>query len=169
MSELPILQLFCVLYVLCVCTAIWTDVTSLLIPNWVSVLLAVSFIPFALMHLGTSGLLQNFAIAAVVFGVCVVFFVVGWMGGGDVKFLTATSVWMGSDQILPFLFKIAIIGAAVALVLIYFRSYANPWRGWGARFAVLGRILELADARKVPYGLPIGGAALWSASKIFFA
>lgn len=168
MSALPIVHLFLVLYVLCVCAAIWTDVTSLLIPNWISVLLVAGFIPFALTQIGVSEMLYHFAIALVVFGVCVVFFVVGWMGGGDVKFLTATSVWMGSAQILPFLFKIAIIGGVVALVLIFFRSYANLWRGWGARFKPLGRVLELADARKVPYGLPIGGAALWSAGKIFF-
>jgi prepilin peptidase CpaA len=144
MSALPIVPMFCVLYVLC----IWSDVTSLLIPNWISILLVAGFIPFAVMRMEPTGLLHHFAVAFAVFSVSVVFFILGWMGGGDVKFLTATSLWMGADDIVAFLFKIALIGGAVALFLIYFRLHANAWRGWGARYALLGRILELAERAK---------------------
>lgn len=90
MSALPIVPMFCVLYVLCVSTAIWTDVTSLLIPNWISILLVAGFVPFALMRMDPTALLHHFAVALAVFGVSLVFFILGWMGGGDVKFLTAT-------------------------------------------------------------------------------
>ncbi|MGI9421821.1 MAG: hypothetical protein ACR2PA_01350, partial [Hyphomicrobiaceae bacterium] len=90
-----------------------------------------------------------------------------WMGGGDVKFMSATSLWMGPALILPFLFHVALIGALVAILILLIRKYADLWRGVAARAVILERIIDLGDARKVPYGVPIGAAALVAAPKVF--
>ena len=154
-------------YALSIAYAMWTDATSLTIPNWVSIVLLAAFAAFAILNLDLSTSLWHVAIAVIVFVVTFAFYALGWMGAGDVKFMTATSIWMGSGLILSYVFNVALLGALAAILLIVVRAFADPWRGWAAQINVIARIIELAESRKVPYGLPIGAAALVAAPRIF--
>lgn len=63
-------------------------------------------------------LLGTLAIAAVVFIVCCIFFAIGVMGGGDVKLITAVSLWTGPNWTLDFLLATAVAGGVVTLAMI---------------------------------------------------
>ena len=161
------MYVYLTLYVLCICYAMWTDATSLTIPNVVSIVLVALFLPFSYMTMDIDAFLGHGGIAAVVFAIALIFYAFGWMGGGDVKFMSAASLWVGPGLILQFLFNLALIGALVAILILLTRKYADLWRGVAAKMNVIAFIIELADARKVPYGIPIGCAALLAIPKIF--
>lgn len=157
------------LYALCICYAMWTDLTRLLIPNAVSIVLLALFVPFAAFTLEAVPVLYHVGIALAVFVVTLVFHALGWMGAGDVKFMTATSVWMGPDLISGFVLSMGLLGALMAVFILMTRRYADLWRGVAIRVPPLAFMIELAEKRRVPYGVPIGGAALLHAPKIFLA
>ena len=39
-------------------------------------------------------------------------FACGWIGGGDAKLAAATALWLGFDQLLPYLFVASLLGGA---------------------------------------------------------
>ena len=161
------MYVYLVLYVLCICYAMWTDLTRLLIPNLVSIVLLALFVPFAVFSFEPMLILQHVGVALAVFVVTVTFYALGWMGAGDVKFMTAASVWMGPSLILNFIVHMGLLGAIFAVFILLTRKYADLWRGVAVRVPPLEYIIALADKRRVPYGVPIGGAALWAAPKVF--
>ncbi|MEM9355954.1 MAG: prepilin peptidase [Pseudomonadota bacterium] len=161
------MYVYFVLYVLCICYGMWTDLTRLLIPNIVSIVLLALFVPYAVFNFEPMLILHHIGIALAVFAVTVTFYVFGWMGAGDVKFMTATSVWMGPSLILTFLVQMGLLGAVFAVFILLTRKYADLWRGVALRVPPLEFMIALADKRRVPYGVPIGGAALWAAPKVF--
>src|SRR5689334_7086960 len=85
------------------------DIASLIIPNWVSIALALTFPVFALLNGVEPGviglhLIIGFAILTVGFFP----FQGNIIGGGDAKLLAATSIWMGLAALSTFLFWMAI-------------------------------------------------------------
>ncbi len=97
--------------------------------------------------------------AVVVFVVTLLVFWRGWMGGGDVKLLTATSLLMGADDTYPFLLYTALMGGVVAVV-IFIRTRL-------ARRAVVETAsvppdspASAATMAGVPYGVAIAVGAL---------
>ena len=83
-------------------------------------------------------------VATIVFGLFAGAFALGWMGGGDVKLLTALVLW------LP---------PAAVLVLIVIMSFA----GGVLTLATVAshRIRKLSGAVEVPYGVAIAFAGIW--------
>src|SRR5260370_40657845 len=58
----------------------------------------------------------------------------GKLGGGDVKLLTATSLWVGwGPTLLDLFLAIGVLGAAISLIVIAFtephRGGSLPWQG----------------------------------------
>ncbi len=98
------------------------DVLTARVPNWLtySGLLAALMTRFVL--LGWPGFksgVVGMLLAAVVF---LVLFMIGAMGGGDVKLMASVSAWAGSNQVLPILLAAALAGGLLALVYIPFRQ-----------------------------------------------
>jgi prepilin peptidase CpaA len=95
------------------------DIARMIIPNWVSIALAVSFPVFALMQ-GvapfTVGL--HLLVGAAVLVVGFFLFHGSIIGGGDAKLLAAAATWTGVAAIAPFLFWMAISGGVMAVVLM---------------------------------------------------
>lgn len=95
------------------------------------------------------------AACVALFGLGILFFSLGWLGGGDVKLISATSFLLGAPDTLLFLFIMSAIGSALALILIV-RKYA-------AR--ILGRPVPAFDSdpsndhAKVPYAVAVALAA----------
>jgi prepilin peptidase CpaA len=160
-----LLILFQATYVFCLCYAIVSDFTKLLIPNWIPVLLVVAFALFALMYLTGDGVLRHLMLAGVVFCLGFAFFAAGWIGGGDVKLLTAITLWMGSEAAFGFVLVMAVLGAALALGLLTIKKYSNVFRYWAPRSRVLGRLVDLAESGLCPYGVAIGVAGLIPSTK----
>ena len=137
------------------------DVVSLRIPNWLTILIAVLFIPMALL---TGMPAQEFGMhilaGALLFGFGFIFFQFGLFGGGDAKLMAAAGLWFGTAQTLPFLFWTAVAGGLLAAVLGTYSMVMMSWEihervesenSWRAKFNSL--------KPNIPYGLAfaIGG------------
>jgi prepilin peptidase CpaA len=94
------------------------DLKTREIPNTISLgLLAWAVAATALGYpgFGWSSMLGGLAIG---FGMSVIFFVFGGLGGGDVKMITALGAALGHAAILPVLFWIALAGGMLSVVAV---------------------------------------------------
>lgn len=133
-----------------------TDFFAKIIPNRVS-LLVVAFYGVAAIGLhaplGTVG--SGLAAGALVLVLGLIPFAFGVMGAGDVKFASAAAVWLGFDQVLPFLTCVSLYGALMVLFMVGFRrEIAMAYTPRIAFFAEAGTRMPL------PYGIAIAAAAL---------
>lgn len=143
--------------------AAFEDFRRLMIPNLLPLLLCAAwplYIAAAGSPLGTiGGAVGAVGVALAVFLVGAVLFARGWLGGGDVKLLSAAALWAGAPQTIGLLATTAILGGVLALVLL------TPL---GRGIAAVGRARlgapPLAEAPAspvpVPYGVAIAGAGL---------
>lgn len=130
-----------------------SDCRHRLIPNWVSLGLAVAFIPYGLLHLGATAFLQALLAATLLFLLAWIPFHVGWLGGGDVKLLAAGALWTGWDGLPDLLVLTTLIGGLIAFGLL------------AARFVAGLRVRGASGAGQlptVPYGVAISVAIVWT-------
>ena len=144
--------------------AVIEDFRRLTIPNLLPLLLCASW-PLYVMTapeagsvpgaLGTAGC----ALAVLLGGA--VLFARGWLGGGDVKLLSAATLWAGAPQTLALLVLTGILGGVLALLLLspLRRRIAPAAR---SHSGVSGPDLPDAPAAPVPvpYGIAIAAAGL---------
>ena len=67
---------------------------------------------------GVEPLMSGLAGAAIAFAPAVPLVALGGLGGGDAKLLAAASLWVGPDQLLPFVALVAVFGGVLALILV---------------------------------------------------
>jgi prepilin peptidase CpaA len=134
-----------------------SDLLTMTISNRLSLALAGAFvllapaigmsIPEFGMHVGAAAL-----VLAVAFG----FFAMGWIGGGDAKLVAATALWFGFTHLLEYLVYGALLGGALTLLILVFRSRMLP-----PLMAMQPWIYRLHDkGAGVPYGIALAAAAL---------
>ena len=98
-----------------------TDVRSRRIPNQISLAVALVWIMYALTD--NTGWQGGLIVAVIVLSLGFVLYGFGLAGGGDIKLLTAVSLWAGTELALPMIATVAITGAIVSVaVLIYARG-----------------------------------------------
>jgi prepilin peptidase CpaA len=142
---------------LLVIVAALTDLTSMRIPNWISLALLATFFPTAFavalsplaiaLHIGAG-------VVALLIGMGLNFFRL--LGGGDVKLMAACAVWMGLQGAGMFVLWTGVMGGVFCLFLLIGRARFQPWAANGpAWFAEL-----LRPKAKIPYGLAICAGAL---------
>jgi prepilin peptidase CpaA len=136
-----------------------TDVRTYTIPNWVSYGLVPLFFLFVALDWHHTYVLWHIAIGLLVFVLCIIFWKLRWMGGGDVKFVSAISLWMGPEKILLFTVLLAIGSAFLVSLLRVARDWGPVLQGsrWPA---ILKNMIAKAEEHAVPYGLPAAIAAL---------
>jgi prepilin peptidase CpaA len=154
-------------FVFCICYAIISDFRTLLIPNWISVTLVGAFAIFAAMHLKADAVPGHLMTMGILLVLSICFFVAGWIGGGDAKFLSAMALWMGPDHIAPFAMLMAFLGAVLALSLIFVGRYGALFGQRVGELWLTKRLLELAASRECPYGVAIGLAGLVVSTQVF--
>ena len=134
------------------------DLVTMKIPNKLILILLAGYaflIPFA--GLSPVEIASSLAAAAVVFCLAFCAFARGWMGGGDVKLITVSVLWLGLPLLPAFLFWTAVFGAILTATLLYYRFMPIP----EARLGKIGWAGRLhADKTRVPYGVAISAAAL---------
>lgn len=142
-----------------------SDVVRYEIPNWVSVVLAVGYILIALLNgAGFAQLASHVMAGAAVFALGAVLFYFRAFGGGDVKLLAASAVWVGWHDLFPYLIVVALAGGIVTLLLLVIRCVnklagnANDPLMTEDESAWLSRLLS--PERGVPYGVAISLAGL---------
>ena len=154
---------YLVLIVLLLASAVY-DVAALRIPNVLCAAIAILFLVPTAASFWVGGTV-NLALEHV--GAGVLMFLIGWglfvigvMGGGDVKLLAATSIWVGFDLLLHHVVYIALLGLVVLVVLFSARFLAKIFMArlripQGRRFPV-----SLKPEEGVPYGVAISAAAI---------
>ena len=122
------------------------DLRSRRIPNWLNLAIALTAIPFWWM----SGygfwpeVATQIAISLGVFGLFLIPFLRGWMGGGDLKLLTALGLWLPLASLLKLLVIMSLAGGVLTLVMLARRRRASG-----------------QEKTEVPYGVAIAFGGLW--------
>jgi prepilin peptidase CpaA len=88
--------------------AAWTDLREYKIRNELILALAGLFVLYAVLTGRWADLRWDIAFAAVMFVVMLVFYSLGWIGGGDVKILAVAFLWTGLSGALPFAILLAL-------------------------------------------------------------
>lgn len=152
LTTLPI-GIFCVAMIF----AGLRDLTTMTIPNWLTLMLAVVFFAAAAMTsmpLGEIGLHTAVGFATLVIGM--ILFAQGWIGGGDAKLMAAVALWLGWAQALPYFVVASILGGALTLLILGYRNLPLP--AFVMRHDWALRLHDRAEG--VPYGLALAAAAL---------
>lgn len=126
--------------------AAFTDLRHRRIGNWLTAAIAItaplfwwandlSLWPQVAMQLG---------VAAGTFALLAALFAAGWMGGGDVKLLTALALWIAPPLFLNLVIVMALLGGVLTM-----------------GFAAWHLTRRRTDRLAVPYGVAIALAGLW--------
>jgi prepilin peptidase CpaA len=134
-----------------------SDLLTMTISNKVSLALAAGFLILApTAGLATAEIGMHLAAGVSALAVAFCLFACGWIGGGDAKLAAATALWLGFDQLLPYLFMASLLGGALTLLVLQFRVFPLPAVLRGANWA---ERLHHKEAG-VPYGIALAAAAL---------
>lgn len=98
-----------------------TDIQRSRIPNWLTYSGLLLALAARVALLGLPGLRDGLAGAAVGGALFFVLFLIGGMGGGDVKMMTAVGAWLGASQAFTVLIATAIAGGFLGLGYMLFR------------------------------------------------
>mgnify|MGYP000644984440 CR=1 FL=1 len=116
------MDIFAMYLIFSMLAVIYFDVTRYTIPNWLCGSLILLY-PIAIwMAPGTVDWQMALVAMLVVFAVGYVVFSRGWMGGGDIKLMTACALWVGWHSLLSFVFLVAIFGGVLSVVLVVGRK-----------------------------------------------
>src|SRR5437588_935022 len=134
-----------------------SDLLTMTISNRVSLILLGGFVPLAAMTgMGAADMISHLSAGCVVLVAGFGLFARGIIGGGDAKLAAAGALWLGFDQLLPYLLLASLLGGALSIGLIWFRMAPLP--EWLARQTWVER-LHCKDGG-VPYGIALAAAAL---------
>jgi prepilin peptidase CpaA len=159
-------MLFALIFVASAIYAILSDYAALRIPNAVSIVLIASFALYWALGGIDSKVWYHITLAVGVLVLLFVFFAIGVLGAGDVKFLSALTLWTGPMHSAFFILTFAILGGLFALMLVVLRAVQRPFPSI-AEAPVLAKLSRWARNGICPYGIPIGVAAICTAPAIF--
>lgn len=153
------------------------DLSTFRIPNWVSYGIACLFavnaflawllLPPALdQSLGMPVTVIKLLIGIFVFVVALIFWARGYIGGGDAKFLVATSLWMGPDGVVTFMVFVSGLSLLMALALKLSRNWGFIVHA-GKLPLFVKRLYSKLEENQLPFGFPIGIATLMMVPQIF--
>jgi prepilin peptidase CpaA len=125
--------------------AAFTDLRRREIDNWLTAAIAIGA-PLFWLASGTSLLDVGFhvGIALVTFLILLALFAFNLMGGGDVKLLTALSLWIAPMWFVKMIVVMALLGGGLTLI-----------------FGGHHLLTKKTGPVQVPYGIAISAAGLW--------
>lgn len=144
------------------------DLTTMKIPNWISGLLILGFLPAALaLGLGPMAIGMHLAVGVAALLIGLGLFGLNLLGGGDVKLMAAACLWLGLSGSGVFVLATAVVGGVFSLALLVSRVWLQPYVGAGP-----GWLVQLMEPKgHIPYGVAIAAGALiaWPASPLMIA
>jgi prepilin peptidase CpaA len=133
------------------------DLFTMKIPNRVSAAMVLAFLPLALLAgLGTWDVLDHVGAGLIGLLLGVLLFIPGWFGGGDAKLLAAIALWVGLDNLLPYVLYVAVAGGFIATLFSLVRSVPLPHVLLGQPWA---HRLHNPESG-IPYGIALAAGAL---------
>lgn len=131
--------------------AAFSDITTMTIPNWVSIALAALFPVFALLAGWPAALIgQHILIGLAVLLLGFLLFQFNILGGGDAKMIAAAGVWTGLSALPVFIAWTTLAGGVLTLSIMIARWQLKPADG---RPAFVNKLLT--EKVGVPYGVAI--------------
>lgn len=155
-TYLPLILLL-VLFPAAMAYAAATDLFSMTISNKLCLGLVLGFVvTAAILGLTWSQIGWHLAAGGIVLLVSFGMFAAGWIGGGDAKLVSATALWFGFGELLPYLAVAGVAGGALTFMILAYRRYPMPalverWP-WARRLH--------AATEGVPYGIALSFSAL---------
>lgn len=137
-------------------TAAQRDASTMTIPNWISVVVLLSFFmitPFVWQGWDVFG--QHMIVGSSVFALGFIMFAMGWFGGGDAKLMAATAFWWTLPDLALYAVYTTLAGGILGLFILVGRKFmpaqvmTSPW---------IHRMMR--DETKMPYGLALAFGAL---------
>ena len=122
------------------------------IPHVIVIAVALLAIPFWF----ASGLAlwpdvaAQIGVAALILAIFAGMFVMGWMGGGDVKLLTALALWLPWQAVVMLLIIMSLAGVVLTFGTVIWSRLRDP-----------------QATPEIPYGVAIAFAGLWLISERF--
>ena len=144
-----------------------SDLLTMRIANWLVALIAVGYFALALIaQLSWTEIGYSVGAAVIVLVIAFAFFAFGWIGGGDAKLVSATTLWVGFGLMAPYLIYAALLGGGLTL-LDSSRCAAYPLPAWLQRHKWIDRLHDPKSG--VPYGitLAIAGLLVYPETPIF--
>lgn len=134
-----------------------SDFLTMRIPNWLNAVIALAFFPMAfLTGMPGEAILWHCLASVIVLVVGFGLFSAGFIGGGDAKLLAAVALWIGWEQLSPFLVFTVLAGGVLALTM-------KAWQ----MFRLEGEVHEIGWAKRLfglkmdlPYGVAIAAGTI---------
>jgi len=150
------------------------------IPNALLGALLALYVVYAPFYLGLEEILYSIAICLGVLAITFVLFATKVIGGGDAKFLTVSSLWVGTLGIIPFALIFSVLGAILGIIYLVFKDHVQRLSDWvwlkiqnleknytGLQYVWSGSgsgpelgVRENIGAKMLPYGIAIALAAI---------
>jgi len=166
-STLPVAIDVCALLLLGLC-AYW-DVRFRRIPNWATLPATALGLGMNGLFLGWQGMKTSGLGLLVGFGVLLILFVLGWMGGGDVKLMAAIGALKGYPFVVSALFYSLIVAVVIGVAMLIWnrktlRTFKNLFFVMGSRVSRLipKQNVDRNEAQKIPFGLAIVLGTIWA-------
>jgi prepilin peptidase CpaA len=141
-----------------------SDLIRFIIPNYISIALAVLFfLAWSISPVGTQ-LWSHVGAGLLVLVVGMMLFRHGLLGGGDVKLWSAAALWFGLGSLHIQLACVSVIGGALGITLYVVRLCAARYRG--GRGSTFPRVLQIGEG--VPYGIAIASGTIIGLNKTPF-
>jgi prepilin peptidase CpaA len=166
MSLLALLQTGCLAaFAILLVVAGWQDLRTLRIANRLSLATVAAFALWAaagiaLGRMSVTGLATAIACSLAVFAIAAAGFAGGILGGGDVKLLSAASLFAGPAYIVDFLVVTALAGGVIGLALL---AGAPIGPAAPANDGTVRARLRIG----MPYGPAIAVGGLWVAAALY--
>jgi len=178
MSEQPVERYFLICALTIAVAGAVNDVRGARIPNWLTYSGLGSALVVRCVAVGWVGLTGGFAGLLFAGGIFYFLFLLGGMGGGDVKLMAAVGAWAGIHHVMPILAGSAVAGGVLAVwyVLAYGQlrqtllntvALAQHHLTSGLRPHPVLNIRESSTIR-IPYGLAVAVGTLYCVGKTFW-
>jgi prepilin peptidase CpaA len=171
-----IIVMYCILNV-----AIATyDFSFFRIPNIFLLLLVGLYVFYAIFYVQPDKIITSIFAFTLVLIISFALFALKAIGGGDAKYLSVISLWVGMNDVLSFLVIVSLVGGGLALIYLLLRNHVGRISDWVwsqiqkgeahysfLRLAWFGSGLgpelgkrENINSRMVPYGVAIATGAI---------
>jgi prepilin peptidase CpaA len=143
--------------------ACYSDAISFTIPNRISLAVLALYPGHAVLAWPAVDVPGALAMAAAVLAIGFVAFLLGWIGGGDVKLAAALALWAGPERLAELLIVSALAGGLLA-VAVLLRAYRRHLRvnGFGSSLVAL----HILAREPIPYGIALAAGGAYVALRL---
>jgi prepilin peptidase CpaA len=155
-----VLSIIWILFVAIMFASAIVDVATYRIPNELVLALVALFLVAALIHWPEVAWLGHLGSLCLIMGAGIFLYAFGQMGAGDVKLLSAVSLWSSIYSLVPLLLWVSVCASAGMLVILSLRFLLPRLQSLNflSRETVIPKVLS--RGRGIPYGIGIGPGAI---------